>query len=119
MKERKRTFEKWYPSGTEMLKVNVPSLDEPPLTTIVCESAPERRLRRFKDLDLSGGCTPFNSRVRTSTSELFRSKYLITLLFVSAMYNLPEKDNIEQSQTQVSAVTFSKMNIEIHTITIS
>lgn len=59
---------------------------------IVCVSAEFRFLRRIGDLDFgAGGRTPFSSSVTTSASSLFRSKYLIRLLFVSAMNSLPEK----------------------------
>lgn len=48
-------------------------------------------LRRRGDFDFGvGGWTPLSSRVRSAGTFLFRSKYLIKLLFVSAMSNLPE-----------------------------
>lgn len=51
---RVRTFEKWYPSGTDILILRLPSLDEPPGTTTV--SVSEDRLRsRFIDLDFGTG----------------------------------------------------------------
>ena len=49
------TFEKWYPSGTDILSIRLPSLDEPPFMTMVSLSAPDRLLRRFKDLDFGAG----------------------------------------------------------------
>ena len=48
-----------------------------------------RRRGDFVDFGV-GGWTPFSSRVRSAGTFLFRSKYLIKLLFVSAMSNLPE-----------------------------
>lgn len=93
-RERQRegwgTFEKWYSSGNIILRAKFPSLDETPSTTMVCVSGDDRLLRRFKDRDFdTGGLTPFSSKVRSSGSSLFKSRYLITLLFVSAMRNLP------------------------------
>lgn len=69
------------------------SLVEPPSITTVSVSAEVRFLRRLGDLDFGavGGWTPFSSRVITCVSTLLRSKYLIRLLFVSAMYSLPER----------------------------
>lgn len=86
------TFEKWYSSGNNILRDRFPSLDEPPSTVTVSVSADDRLLRRLKDLDFcTGGWTPFSSKVRSSASSLFKSRYLITLLFVSAMKSLPAK----------------------------
>ncbi len=86
------TFEKWYSSGNDILRDRFPSLDEPPSTVTVSVSADDRLLRRLKDLDFDpGGWTPFSSKVRSSASSLFKSRYLITLLFVSAMKSLPAK----------------------------
>lgn len=86
------TFEKWYPSGTDILIDRLPSLDEPPSIVMVCVSTDDRLLRRFKDFDFAvGGWTPFSSNVRSSASSLFKSRYLIRLLFVSAMKILPVK----------------------------
>ena len=84
------TFEKWYSSGNIILRAKFPSLDETPSRVMVCVSGDARLLRRFKDRDFdTGGWTPFSSKVRSSGSSLFKSRYLITLLFVSAMRNLP------------------------------
>lgn len=86
------TFEKWYSSGNNILRDRFPSLDEPPSTVTVTVSADDRLLRRLKDLEFcTGGWTPFSSKVRSSASSLFKSRYLITLLFVSAMKSLPAK----------------------------
>ena len=38
----------------------------------------------------AGGWTPFSSKVTSSGSFLFKSRYLMTLLFVSAMRSFPE-----------------------------
>lgn len=83
------TFDKWYPSGTDIFRHSLPSLDEPPSITMVSVSAEDLLLSRLNDFDFgAGGWTPFNSNVESSL--LFRSKNLITLLFVSATNNLPE-----------------------------
>ena len=56
MREGEReTFEKWYPSGTEILIYRFPSLDEVPSTVTICVSADDRLLRRFKDRDFGVG----------------------------------------------------------------
>lgn len=101
-REREReTFEKWYPSGTDILRYKLPSLDELPSTLTISASANDRRLSRFNDLDFGvGGWTPFSSKVISSGSSLFRSRYLITLLFVSAMKSLPaEEEKKERKET--------------------
>ena len=86
----RETFEKWYSLGNDTLRYKFPSLDELPLTTTVCVSADGRLLRRLKDLDFGvGGWTPFSSKVRISAFALFKSRYLITLLFVSAIKSFP------------------------------
>lgn len=49
------TFEKWYSSGNIILRDKFPSLDKIPSTVMVCVSADDRLLRRFKDLDFDTG----------------------------------------------------------------
>lgn len=88
--ERAKTFEKWYSSGNDILRYRFPTFDEPPLTIMDCVSAEDRLRSRFKDLDFSGSWTPFSSKVNSSASSLFKSRYLITLLFVSAIKSLPK-----------------------------
>lgn len=103
-KEGERTFEKWYPSGTDTVRFKLPSLDVVPSTTIVCVSAEDRLLRRLGDLDFgAGGWTPFSSRVRSCASCLLRSRYLIWLLFVSAMNSLPGRFRKEKKKNEVTA----------------
>lgn len=54
-KEGWGTFDKWYSSGNIILRDKFPSLDETPSTVMICVSADDRLLRRFKDLDLDRG----------------------------------------------------------------
>lgn len=90
-----RTFEKWYSFGNDILIDNFPSFDEIASTVIGIVSADGRRLRRLKDLDFGlGGWIPLSSNVWSSVLSVFKSRYRIKLLFVSAMNNLPEnKEN--------------------------
>lgn len=37
-RERERTFEKWYPSGTDIFRLRLPSLEKPPAITMVSVS---------------------------------------------------------------------------------
>lgn len=90
------TFEKWYSLGSDILIDRFPSLDEMPSTFMVCASDGARLLSRFGDLDFLGGWTPFSSKVRSLGTVLFKSRYLITLLFVSAMRILPVKQWIDE-----------------------
>jgi hypothetical protein len=92
LKERvvMRTFEKWYSFGNDISIDKFPSSDEMASIVIGTVSAVGRLLRRLKDLDFGlGGWNPLSSKVQSSL--VFKSKYRIRLLFVSAMNSLPVK----------------------------
>lgn len=87
-----KTFEKWYSFGNDMSIDKFPSSDEMASMVIGTVSAEGRLLRRLKDLDFGlGGWNPLSSKVWSSNSSVFKSRYRIMLLFVSAMNSLPEK----------------------------
>lgn len=91
LRESERTLEKWYPCGTDIFRHSLPSVVEPASTGMVTVSAEDRLLRRRNDFDFgAGGWTPFNSKVASIGSLMFKSRIRITLLFVSAINNFPE-----------------------------
>lgn len=101
-----RTFEKWYSLGNDILIDKFPSFDEMASIGIGTVSADARRLRRLKDLDFGlGGWTPLSSKVRSSVSSAFKSRYRIKLLFVSAINNLPEN--------KIQNKIFSKIKVDL------
>lgn len=110
-----RTFEKWYSFGNDILIDKFPSFDEMVSMVIGIVSADARRLRRLKDLDFGlGGWIPLSSNVRSSVSLMFKSRYRIKLLFVSAMNNLPENKkwikNISKIKLDLNSIQFRLNN---------
>lgn len=104
---RRRTFEKWYSFGNDISIDKFPSFDEMASMVIGTVSADGRLLRRLKDLDFGlGGWNPLSSKVQSSNSLVFKSRYRIKLLFVSAMNILPEKRINNNSKTKLISNLF-------------
>lgn len=102
-----RTLEKWYSFGNDISIDKFPSSDEMVSTVIGIVSAVGRLRRRLKDLDFGlGGWNPLSSKVRSSNSFVFKSKYRIRLLFVSAMNNLPVKRINNNTKTELTSNLF-------------
>lgn len=59
-----QTFDKWYPSGTTILRNMLPSMEEMSSLLITCVSEDVLLLKRLKDLAVGDGIgTPFSSNV--------------------------------------------------------